>query len=179
MLPQRCRLRGAVSDVLSQTCGLRDAVSETRSQSRGLRDAVSETRSQRRGLRDARPGWRPSARACAPDRLALRRRALLRQRTVVFLDRLAESFGHLIGARERQRIAGRVGFASQRELELLQLLNCRGLKLLQPLGIGVDAIVVERAQVAQHLVEIARADAGLLQLPPETFGIVGPFAELT
>src|SRR3954453_16378883 len=91
--------------------------------------------------------------------LALRRRALLGQRTVVFLDRLTESFRHLVRARERERVVSVVGLAAQRELELLQLFDRCRLQLLQPFGIGVDAIVVERAQVAQHFLEFARADA--------------------
>ena len=41
--------------------------------------------------------------------LPLLRRALLRERAVVFLDRLAEALGHLIGAGERQRIVAGVG----------------------------------------------------------------------
>src|ERR1700749_2597012 len=109
----------------------------------------------------------------------LLRRGFLGERGVVLLDRLAESFRHLIGAGQRQRVVAVVGLAAQRELELLQLFDRRRLQLLEPFRVRVDAIVVEGAQILEHLVEIARVHAGLLQLTAEAFGVGRPLAELT
>src|SRR5439155_16319347 len=55
----------------------------------------------------------------------------LRQRTVVFLDRLTESLGDLIGSGQRQRFVVRVRLPAQAELELFQLVDRRSLKELQ------------------------------------------------
>src|SRR5205814_115398 len=71
-----------------------------------------------------------------------------------------------------------VRLAAQRELELLQLLDCRGLELLEALRIGVDAVVVELPQIAQHVLELARAHAGLLQLTAKRIRVVRPLAPL-
>src|SRR5205085_1400267 len=50
--------------------------------------------------------------------------------------------------------------------------------LFEAARVGVDPIVVEVAEVAQDLVEIARVDAGLLQLAAQPLGVVGPLAVL-
>src|SRR5437773_2979302 len=106
------------------------------------------------------------------------RRLFLRERPVVLLDRLAEAVRHLIGSGERQRIVPCLRLAAQHELELLQLVDRRGLELLEPFRIGVHAVVVERFQVSQDFVEVARAHAGLLELPAQRLSVIRPLAEL-
>ena len=85
----------------------------------------------------------------------------LRQRAVVLLDRLAEAFRHLIRSRQRQRLVAGLHLAAQRELELLQLVDRRGLQFLESLRVGVDAVVVELPDVLQDLVEIADNGPGV------------------
>src|SRR5262249_60269056 len=110
--------------------------------------------------------------------LRLLRLLLLRERPVVFLDRLAESFRHLIGSRQRQRLVAGLGVPPQHELELLQLVDRRRLQLLEPARIGVDLIGVELPELPEHFIQIARLDAGSLQLTPQRLGVVRPLAEL-
>src|SRR5262245_59080741 len=102
----------------------------------------------------------------------------LRERPVVFLNRLAEPFRHLIGTRQRQRLVAGLGVPPEHELELLQLVDRRRLQLLEPARIGVDLIGVELPELPEHFIQIARLDAGGLQLPPQRLGIVHPLTEL-
>src|SRR5262245_26140727 len=121
--------------------------------------------------------------AQAPDplkagTLLLRLLRFLRERPVVLLDRLAEPFRHLIGSRQRQRLVARLGVPPQHELELLQLVDRRRLKLLKSARVGVHLIGVELPELPEHFIQIARLDAGGLQLTPQRLGIVRPLAEL-
>src|SRR5205814_948373 len=75
-------------------------------------------------------------------------------------------------------LVARVGLAPQGEFDLLELLDRCGLQLLEALRIGVEPVVLELAQIAQNVFEVARAHAGLLQLAPQRLGIVGPLAPL-
>src|SRR5262245_16929745 len=121
--------------------------------------------------------------AQAPDplkagTLLLRLLRFLRERPVVLLDRLAEPFRHLIGSRQRQRLVARLGVPPQHELELLQLVDRRRLQLLESARVGVDLIGVELPELPEHFIQIARLDAGGLQLTPQRLGIVRPLTEL-
>src|SRR3954447_16762429 len=124
--------------------------------------------------RDTRLRYAPTPSIILQRALAV----LFRQRSVVFLDRLAETFRYLVGARERERLVARVGLAPQGKLEFFELVDGRGLQLLEPARVRVKAIVVERLEVAHHLVKFARIDARLLELPAQRLGVVRPLAEL-
>ena len=102
----------------------------------------------------------------------------LRQRTVVFLDRLTESLRDLIGSGQRQRFVVRVRLPAQAELELFQLVDRRSLEELQSARVDVQPIVVELLKVADDLVEVAGVDAARLQLAPQPLSVICPFAVL-
>src|SRR6185503_5268798 len=123
-------------------------------------------------------GENPDGRIAARSAWALLLWLLLAERTVVFLDRLAEPVGHLIGSRQRQRIVAVFRLAPQREFELLQAIDRRRLQFFQALRIGEEPIVVEHPQVANDVVEFAHGRSRRLQLPAQRVGVVGPIAVL-
>ena len=54
----------------------------------------------------------------------------------------------------------------------------RSLQLLEPARIGVDLVGVELPELTEHFIQIARLDAGGLQLTPQRLRVVRPLAEL-
>ena len=71
-----------------------------------------------------------------------------------------------------------VELAAQPELEAAQPVADRRLQPRQLLHVAVDAVVVERLQPAQDLVEVARVDAVGAQRPPQRLEVLAVAARL-
>src|SRR5580700_10140098 len=92
-------------------------------------------------------------------------RAALRELLVILLDLLPEPRRHFVGPRQRQLTVVGAELLAQIELELLQTFERRRLELCELLGIIEELIAVERAQLIDDVVQIARAGAGLAEHP--------------
>ena len=102
----------------------------------------------------------------------------LRQRLVVLLDQLAILLRNVVRAREEHFAAFRFGLTAEVELETLHAFGHRRLEPLECRGILVDAIVVERPQVAQHFVEQLGIDTLPLHHSAELGGVGGELARI-
>src|SRR3954468_15533162 len=105
--------------------------------------------------------------------------ALLRQLPVVLGDLIAETRGHFVGSGQRERILIRLGAFAQVEFERLQLFERGLLQLLKPFRISVRAFVPELLQLRDHVVQVFRAHAGILQVAAQRLRVALPLAELT
>ncbi len=79
---------------------------------------------------------------------------------------------HFVAAREQHVLRVAVGRAAQTELEPPQAVAHRALQPRQFLHVLVDAVVVERLEALQDLVELARVHAVGAQRPPQRFEVL-------
>jgi hypothetical protein len=108
------------------------------------------------------PSPRPSPSVNSPSAFAPR------QRLVVLLDVLAEAFRHLARAAQQEPLLGvACQLATQPVLELLHAIDDRRLQQRQLLRLAVHALVIQPAQVHDHLIEVRYVEALPRQLLPQ------------
>src|SRR5882762_7099609 len=100
------------------------------------------------------------------------------ERSVILRHHLLELVGHLVGAREHDRLVARLHLAAQAELEPLQPLGRERLQALELLGVLVDALVLEPAQRRENLLQLLRIDVEAAQRAAQVLRLVGPLARL-
>ena len=128
---------------------------------------ISAMHDQREAPRSFIASGRPSS---APRQRLLRS---LRERLVVLLDELPVFLRHVVGAGQEHFAALHLGLTTEVELEALHAFGDGCLEPFERRGVLIDAIVVQRAQVAEHVVERARIDALALQHPAKLLCVVG------
>ena len=60
----------------------------------------------------------------------------------------------------------------------MELLERGLLKLFNPFRIAVGRLAAERLQLRDHVVQVRRVDAGVLEIPAQRLGVALPLAEL-
>src|SRR5687768_4274049 len=115
----------------------------------------------------------PGTRNRNPDCPLLFRRA--RERAVILIHQIAICARHFVGGVQRRLVPLRVlDSPPQSKFETLQSLGDLGLQPLELPRILVDAVIVELAHGAQHLIEISWIHAVVAQLLAQSLRFAGP-----